>query len=168
MPFIKDPISLLIESSELDIKSDTKSVVRESAVRSSYANIESVSESVVYTPEMVTVVNIGNEYYTEMNLLHPYMKTNEITSIAEALNNVAAANGLSEGAIGLLIESDDNVNECIDKALESGKPKKKDGILNKISKAVDLSDKLKKSGIKVKKKKSKKCPKCKKENCECE
>ena len=168
MPFIKDPISLLIESSELDIKSDTKSVVRESAVRSSYANIESVSESVVYTPEMVTVVNIGNESYTEMNLLHPYMKTNEITSIAEALNNVAAANGLSEGAIGLLIESDDNVNECIDKALESGKPKKKDGILNKISKAVDLSDKLKKSGIKVKKKKSKKCPKCKKENCECE
>lgn len=167
MPFVKDSLSLLIEASASDLNYSTTKVMKESTVRSGYASIEEVSESVVYGPEIVPVVQIGNEFFTEMNFLHPFMKTNRINSIAEALNMVARANGLREGAIGLLIESEKGVDECIGKALESGGNKKKDGVLDKIGKAVDLSGKLKKKGIKVKKKKADVCPECGKVNCEC-
>lgn len=154
MPFVKDSMSLLIESSEADLLSNTKSVVAESTIRSGYSNIEEASEEIVYAPEMVTVVKVGNEFFTEMNFLYPYMKTNDISSIAEALNNVAAANNMPDNSIGLLIESDCDVEQCICKAVESCNQKKKDGVLNKISKAIGLTKSLKGKGINVKKKKS--------------
>lgn len=156
MPFIKDSLSLLIEASAMDLKNDTSTIVRESAVRSGYNKIESVYSDVVYTPEMVTIVNVDGEYFTEMNFLHPYMKTNNIKSITEALNNIATANGLLEGSVGLLIESDEEVNDTIDKAIESGNVNKKENVFTKIGKAINLTNKLKDSGIKVKKKKNKK------------
>ena len=115
----------------------------------------------------VPVVNIQGEYFTEMNFLHPYMKSAKIKSIAEALNNVAEANGLPVGAVGLLIESGSNVSECINKAIESANPKKEKNVLDKIGKSIDISDKLKSKGINVKKKKKGKCPKCGKLKCEC-
>lgn len=167
MPFVKDSLSLLIEASASDLNYSTSRVMKESTVRSNYASIEEAAETVVYAPEIVPVVQVGNEFFTEMNFLHPFMKTNRIDSIAEALNIVAKANGLEEGAVGLLIESDKSVDECIGKALESGGAKKKDGVLDKIGKAVDLSGKLKKKGIKVKRKKPNVCPECGKVNCEC-
>ena len=167
MPFVKDPLSLLIEASDIDIKRNTKSAVRESAVRSSYDHIEEAAAPVYYGPQIVPVVEINGEYFTEMNFLHPYMKSAKIKSIAEALNNVALANGLSEGGVGLLIESGDNVTECINKAIESANPKKEKSVLDKIDKAVGISDKLKGKGINVKKKKKGKCPKCGKLKCEC-
>lgn len=154
MPFVKDSLSLLIEAGAVDINNDTKSVVRESTIRKGYNQIESVSEEFIYGPEMVPVVSINNELFTEMNFLKPYMDTNGIRSISEALNNVAEANGLSECSVGLLIESDGGVDECISKALESGSPKKKENVFDKIGKAIDITDTLKKKGIKVKKKAS--------------
>lgn len=171
MPFVKNAMDLLIESAEADLKTDTKSVVRESTIRSGYSSISEASEPIIYGPEVVPVIQIDDGYYTEMNFLYPFMNTNGIKSIAEALNYVAEANNLSEGDIGLLIESEGDVNECINKALESGNAKKKDNVLTKIGKAVDLTGKLKGKGIKVKKKKTeKKCPKCGKVEsaCTCE
>ena len=50
MPFVKDPLSLLIEASDIDIKRNTKSAVRESAVRSSYDHIEEAAAPVYYGP----------------------------------------------------------------------------------------------------------------------
>lgn len=167
MPFVKDSLSLLIEASAGDILSDTKTSFSEGAVRSGYESIEEASETVVYVPEMIPVVQIESEYYTEMNFLYPYMKTNHIKSISEALNNVAAANNLPECSVGLLIESDCSVDATITKAIESGNQKKKDSTLNKIKDAVNISDKLKKKGIKVKKKKPVVCPECGKTVCEC-
>lgn len=152
MPFVKNAMDLLIESAEADLKTDTKSVVRESTIRSGYSSISEASEPIIYGPEVVPVIQIDDGYYTEMNFLYPFMNTNGIKSIAEALNYVAEANNLSEGDIGLLIESEGDVNECINKALESGNAKKKDNVLTKIGKAVDLTGKLKGKGIKVKKK----------------
>ena len=167
MPFVKDPLSLLIETSKTDLP-NTKMIVKESTAMSGYNGIAEVSESVVYDPSMVTVVKIGNEFFTEMNFLYPYMKSNGITSVVEALNNVAEANNLNSGDVGLLFESEDKI-ECDLK--EAKTPKKKDNVIDKVGKAVNLKDKLKDKGINVKKKKSDKkkvCPKCKKDPCECE
>lgn len=171
MPFVKNAMDLLIESAEIDLKTNTKSVVKESTVRSGYSSISEASKTIIYGPEVVPVIQVDDGYYTEMNFLYPFMSSNGIKSIVEALNYVAEANNLSKGDVGLLIESEGDVNECINKALESGNSKKKDNILTKISKTIDLSNKLKGNGIKVKKKKSEyKCPKCNKAEsaCTCE
>lgn len=167
MPFVKDSLSLLIEASASDLNYSTNRVMKESTIRSGYESIEEAAEKVIYGPEIVPVVQVGNEFFTEMNFLHPFMKTNRINSIAEALSIVAEANGLKAGDVGLLIESEKGVDECIGKALESGGTKKKDVVLEKIGKAVDLTGNLKKKGIKVKKKKADVCPECGKVNCEC-
>ena len=167
MPFVKDTLSLLIEASEIDIKRSSKSILRESTVRSNYRNIGEASEEVIYGPEIVPVVRMKDGYYTEMSFLHPYMKSAGITSIAEALNNVASANNLAKGAVGLLIESNECVGDCISKAIESADPNKENSVLNKIDKATGLSDKLKSKGIDVKTKKQAKCKECGKVKCEC-
>lgn len=167
MPFVKDALSLLIEASEIDIKRSSKSILRESTVRSNYRNIGEASEEVIYGPEIVPVVHMKDGYYTEMSFLHPYMKSAGITSIVEALNNVASANNLDKGAVGLLIESNECVGDCISKAIESADPNKENSVLNKIDKATGLSDKLKSKGIDVKTKKQAKCKECGKVKCEC-
>ena len=81
------------------------------------------------------------------------MTSNGITSVAEALNNVAQVNGLQEKAVGLLIESDDQVKSMINKAAKKGS-KAKERALDKVKKATKLPEKLKKEGFSVKKKKS--------------
>jgi hypothetical protein len=148
-------MSLLIESADIDLKNSMDMVVRESTVLSTYASLESVSSPVVYTAEMVPVVCVDEEYYTEMSFLHPYMESNGIRNIADALDNVAYVNGLSENAVGLLIESDQYVTDAINEAIDSGSEKKKKKAISKVNKSNKIVDKLKNAGIKVKKKFSK-------------
>ena len=161
MPYIKDTLSILAECATADVGTSKRSIVEESAIRSDYNAIEEAAEPVVITAEMVTVVKVGNDYMTEMNCLVPYMKTFGVTSVEEALNNVAVANGLPERSVGLLVES---------KA--AGNSKAKDACLKKVSKATDLVNKLKSKGIPVKAKKEvcskeENCPGCgKTEGCE--
>jgi hypothetical protein len=156
MPFVKDSLSLLIEASGSDLKRNTKSIVRESAVRSNYHDIEEASSPVIYGANMIPVMNIDGKYYTEMNFLYPYMKTNGIKSIAEALNDVAMANNLDDNSVGLLIESEDEVTGKLDDALECGDQCKAESVMNKINKAIDLTKNLKDKGINVIKKASNK------------
>jgi hypothetical protein len=168
MPFVKDSLSLLIEASDIDTKRSSKSILRESAVRSSYKKIKKAANVVKYGPEIVPVIKMSDgKYYTEMNFLHPYMKSAGISSIVEALNNVALANDLDTNSVGLLIESDECVGDCISKAVECADPKRENSVLNKIDKAVSLSDKLESKGIAVRTKQEEICPECGKVKCEC-
>ena len=152
--FIKDPYSLLAEAAELDLSINTAAALTESQVNTIMESFDEVDEDVVYTAEMVSVIKVGDDYLTEMNTLYPYMKSNNITSVAEALNNVAAVNGLQEKAVGLLIESDDRTAEMIQEACKKG-GKAKEKALDKIKKATKIPAKLKKEGFPVKKKKGK-------------
>ena len=167
--FIKDPYSLLAEAAELDLSINTAAALTESQVNTIMESFDEVDEDVVYTAEMVSVIKVGDDYLTEMNTLYPYMKSNNITSVAEALNNVAAVNGLQEKAVGLLIESDDRTAEMIQEACKKG-GKAKEKALDKIKKATKIPAKLKKEGFPVKKKKSKtaKDEACAKEGCKSE
>ena len=151
--FIKDPYSLLVEAAENDLSVNTSMALTESQVNSIMESFDEVSEDVVYTAEMVSVIKVGDDYLTEMNALYPYMKSNGITSVAEALNNVAAVNGLQEKAVGLLIESDERTSEMLDEACKKGS-KAKEKALDKIKKATKIPAKLKKEGFPVKKKKA--------------
>ena len=151
--FIKDPYSLLAEAAENDLSVNTSMALTESQVNSIIESFDEVSEDVVYTAEMVSVIKVGDDYLTEMNALYPYMKSNGITSVAEALNNVAAVNGLQEKAVGLLIESDERTSEMLAEACKKGS-KAKEKALDKIKKATKIPAKLKKEGFPVKKKKA--------------
>ena len=152
--FIRDTYSLLAEAAAMDLETNTSSALTESQIDSIMESIEEVSEDIVYTAEMVSVIKVGDDYLTEMNALYPYMTSNGITSVAEALNNVAKVNGLQEKAVGLLIESDKQVKDMINKAAEKGS-KAKEKALDKVKKATKLPEKLKKQGFPVKKKKCK-------------
>ena len=164
--FIKDPYSLLAEAASMDLSVNTSVALTESQVNTIMESFDEVSEDVVYTAEMVSVVQVGGDYLVEMNALYPYMQSNKITSVAEALNNVAKVNGLQEKSVGLLIESDDKTKSLIEAANKKcGKAKEK--ALDKIKKATKIPAKLKKEGFPVKKKKSKtaKDEACAKEGC---
>ena len=152
--FIKDPYSLLAEAASMDLSVNTSVALTESQVNTIMESFDEVNEDVVYTAEMVSVVQVGGDYLVEMNALYPYMQSNNITSVAEAFNNVANVNGLQEKSVGLLIESDDKTKSLIEAANKKcGKAKEK--ALDKIKKATKIPAKLKKEGFPVKKKKSK-------------
>lgn len=164
MPFINDPYSLLLEASKQDLNRNTVNALTEGAIKTRLNSFEESANEVVITAEMVSVLKVNDQYVTEMNFLHPYMKSNGIKSVEEALNNVAFVNGLQEHSVGLLIESDDYIDAMLEKACKTASKKKdasiKDKALNKIKKATDLPEKLKKDGFPVIKKKS-----AKKEGC---
>jgi hypothetical protein len=149
----KDPITLLAECAAADIGRSTETAVTESQIISTYASIEEASEEVIYAPEMVPVVKVGNDFLTEMQYLAPYIQNNGISSVAEALDNIAEANNLPPKSVGLLVESQECVTKMIDEALDKSKVAGSK-VLGKIKKGEGLIDKLTKGGYKVKKKKS--------------
>jgi hypothetical protein len=154
MPYIKDTFSILAECAAIDLP-DTQRVVRESEVRSGYEDIEEAADTYCITAEMVPVIQIENEFYTEAQLLAPFMRDAEIRSMAEALDCIAEANHLPAKSVGLLIESNCAVSEMIQKACQKESSKVKDAVMNKIGKATDLAKELKSKGYPVKRKKGK-------------
>lgn len=151
MPFIKDINSLLIETMTSDMKYDVSRTINESAIRDEYAKLESVSQPIVYGAEMIPVVKVDGKFFTEMNFLAPYMKTNGIKSVTEALDNLAKANNLPAKAVGLLVESQGDVTAELKKACEAGKGK---AAHKKVDKATEICKKLEGDGY---------CVRCKKE-----
>lgn len=159
MPYIKDTFSILAECAASDIM-DTESIVEAAELRNNYAKIEEASIDTYVGPHMIPVMKIDESYYTETQLLYPYMRDYKINSISEALDAVANANNLPAKSVGLLVESEKCVSEMIEKACrscktEASKAKAKENVFNKVGKAIGLVDNLKKKGYPVKKKKCK-------------
>jgi hypothetical protein len=151
--FIKDPLTLLAECATSDLVSSTELSVEEASIINRYNSIEEASRIIRYDADVVPVVNIDGQYYTEMNWLSAYMNSNEIKSITEALDNVAESNKLPAHSVGLLIESSDGVAAIINKAITGAKKNK---ALGKVAKSETLAEKLKKNGYPIKRKKSSK------------
>ena len=154
MPYIKDSFSILAECAAVDLP-DTQRIVKESEVKTGYNDIEEAASEYTVTAQMVPVVQIGEEYYTEAQLLAPFMRDAGIRSIGEALDAVAEANKLESKSIGLLVESECAVTGMIEKACAKG-VKAKDAVMDKIGKATDLVKDLKSKGFNVKRKKNNK------------
>lgn len=153
MPYIKDSFSILAECAAVDF-ADTKRSVIESEIRSAYSDIEEASIPYAVCAEMVPVVQIDGEYYTEASFMAPFMRDAGIKSMIEALNLIAEANKLPAKSVGLLVESDCAVSEMIERACQKESTKAKDAVMNKVGKATDLVKGLKDKGYPVKKKKS--------------
>ena len=154
MPYIKDSFSILAECAAIDLP-DTRRIVRESEIRSEYDNIEEAEECAICAG-MIPVIEMGNEYYTEAQLLAPFMRDAGIRSMAEALDCIAEANNLPAKSVGLLIESKSSVDDMIEAACQKKSNKVKDAIMNKVDKATNLAKELKDKGYPVKRKKDKK------------
>ena len=150
MPFIKDTFSILAECAAIDLP-DTRRVVRESEVRSDYENIEEAEICYEATAEIIPVIQIGNEYFTEAQFMAPFMRDAGIRSMAEALDIIAEANNLPAKSVGLLIESNCSVSAMIEKACSKG-TKAKDAVMDKVNKATNLAKDLKSKGYPVKRK----------------
>ena len=155
MPHIKDSFSILAECAAIDLP-DTRRVVRESQLKNEYESIEEASQEYYVTAEMVPVVSLGNEYYTETQFMAPFMRDAGIGSITEALDHIARANNLPERSVGLLIESSCSVDSMIEKACKSESTKVRDNVMNKVGKATDLVKNLKSKGYPIKRKRNKK------------
>ena len=173
----KNNLTLLSEAATIDLKMDTEEALRFDTVREAYDAIPEMNEDVVTEASDVVVLNTRDgEYYVEFVNLAPFMKDSGITDIAEALDLVASANGLNSRDVGLVIESQYDV----DAYLEAAKKKSNDtrnsktvkNAMNKVSKSTSTSKALMDKGYKVKKKSknSKVCPKCGKavSKCKCE
>lgn len=151
MPYIKDTFSILAECAAIDLP-NTERVVRESQIISDYESIEEAETDYVVVAEMVPVVQIGEEYFTEAQFLAPFMRDAGIKSMTEALDAVAESNNLPEKSVGLLIESSKDVNKFISKA--AGKSK---DVINKTTDKVkevikddERRDKINKAADKTK------------------
>ena len=153
MPYIKDSYSLLAEAASVELGVSTESHIKESEIKSRIRSLDEASEEIIYGPESVAVVMVDESYMTDIDQLHPFMKSNGITSIAEALEQVAEAHGLPSRSVGLLVESEDAMYAMMEAAKKKDK-KKRINILGKLDKGSSLAEKLKKSGFPVKKKKS--------------
>ena len=153
--FVKDAFKILVEAATDDLAADTAEQLENDQIISTYNDLDECGDTYSVTAEMVAVVKIGDEYFTEMNYLAPYMQDANIKSVVEAINNVAKANGLNEGDVGLLVDSQDSIDEMIEVAVAKG-GKAKANTLAKLAKAENLFGKLKSSGVAVKKKKSNK------------
>ena len=152
MPYIKDTYSIIAECANVDLP-NTERAVLESEVESTYAKIEESTQSYAVGAEMVPVISIDGKYYTEAYFLAPFMRDAKISSMVEALNYVAEANGLQRCDVGLLIESDDFVKNMINKSKDNaGKLKT---TIAKVDKSNNLAKHLKDKGYPVLKKKSK-------------
>ena len=153
MSFIKDPLVLLAECAAADLDTNTELSITESSLLRAYDSIEECTDEVQIGAKMVPVIKVDGVFVTEMNWLAPYMNANGITSIMEALNDIAMSNGLPEKSVGLLVESKDTVSGIISKVVVGAKKQK---TMDKLGKNQSLLDKLKKAGYPVKRKKNKK------------
>ena len=154
MPYIKDTFSILAECAAIDLP-DTRRIVRESEVRSDYENIEEATVDYAATAEIIPVIQIENQYFTEAQFMAPFMRDAGIRSMVEALDIIAEANGLPAKSVGLLIESECSISGMIEKACQKESSKVKDAVMNKIGKATDLAKDLKSKGYPVKRKANK-------------
>ena len=172
---IKSNLLLLAEAATADMKIHTKNTYALDSVREAYAKIPESPEMVVTEAADVVITETAeNEFFVEMSNLAPFMMDSGITNIAEALDMVAAANGLEPKALGLCIESQVSVDAMLEAAKKKSEATKSDKPLKSAMAKVDKNNKaaasLMKKGYKVVKKSnsSKVCPKCGKANCKCE
>ena len=155
MPYIKDSFSILAECAAIDLP-DTRRIVRESEVKSDYENIEEVSMYYEACAEIIPVIEMDGQYFTEAQFLAPFMRDAGVRSMTEALDCIAEANNLPPKSVGLLIESKGGVSEMIEKACQKESCKAKDAVMDKIDKATSLVKNLKSKGYPVKCKSDKK------------
>ena len=168
MPFVKNALDILVEAAGVDLQSNQQQVIKESNIMSSYRAIPEASHPIIYGPEVVPIVEMDGGYYTEMNFLYPFMETNGIKSIDEALKYVAESNNVQD--VGIFVMSESDVSECIQNAFNEGGQKKKETALDKFAKVVGLKNSLiTKNGKKkiMRKKSGKKCPACNHYPCIC-
>lgn len=161
----KEPYAILAEAAKMDLKANTEGTMLEEDITSALDSFDEASYDIHISGEMVPVLTVDNKYVVEMESLHTFMRSNNITSVTEALNSISESNGLQEKQVGLLIESSDYFTSILEKA-KCKDANTKNKLLGKVKKAVELPAKLKKDGFPVVKKKSCKEEGCKKEGCE--
>jgi hypothetical protein len=159
MAFIKNPIRILAECAESESANNTEYAVKEANILERYKKFAESAEDVKITANMVPAVKVGDKYYTEMNLLLPFMRDNGIKSISKALDEMAEANGLEKYGVGLLMESAGEIEDLIKKACDStgdiaGQVAAKSAAVVDITKAVNVGEKLEAAGYSVLRKKS--------------
>ena len=173
---IKSNMQLVAEAAAMDIKINTANSNKKDTVLEAYTAIPTIKEPAVTEAADVIINQTSDGYYVEMVNLAPFMFDSGIKSIGTALDIVAEANNLNEKEVGLVVESQVNVNNNIAnaeaRAKKTGNYKVLENAVNKVNKNNLIIKRLLDEGYKVVKKSddSKVCPKCGKVagKCKCE
>ncbi len=171
---IKSNLTILAEAAASDIKANSSASLKLDTVKEAYGAIPTINEPAVTEAADVIVNDTRDGYYVEMVNLAPFMMDSGIKSISKALDIVAEANGLEPKTIGLVVDSQANIEATLEaaqkRAKETGNYKLVENAISKVNKNNVLIKRLLSEGYKVAKKSedSKVCPKCGKAKCKCE
>lgn len=142
--------SLLEECAATDMGECTENELSKNNILDTYRDITvEVPEDVVYSAETIPVIKIEDDYVVESHFLVPFMRTNGITSIKEALDQLTDANEL-DTKVGLLVDPIDVVANAADTASVTD-----DKILNDLTQTNMTLSTLKNEGYTILRKKSK-------------
>ena len=144
--------SLLEECMATDMGECTENELSKHNILDTYKDITvEVPEDVVYSAEAIPVLKIDDNFVVESHFLAPFMISNSITSIKEALDALTDANEL-DTKVGLLVDPVDVVANAADTASVTD-----DKILNDLTKTNMTLSTLKSEGYTILRKKSKTC-----------
>ena len=142
--------SLLEECMATDMGECTENELSKHNILDIYKDITvEVPEDVVYSAEAIPVLKIEDDFVIESHFLAPFMISNGITSIKEALDALTDANEL-DTKVGLLVDPVDVVANAADTASVTD-----DKILNDLTQTNMTLSTLKNEGYVILRKKSK-------------
>ena len=158
---MKTGVELLAEACRTDASiidnADVSSVVEEA--KETLTSIMDVDEEIPMTPEMIPVHKRGENYYVDFTSV--YAVANDMgADIGTIMNQILDINSTDDNIITpknliLTVESADYFNELIEEACKGGSLGEK--AKKTLKKATDTIKSMKKAGIRVAKKKCKKC-----------
>jgi len=150
------PINIMLEAAGADLSCNTQRIYTEGEMLKKYSSLETFDYNISENAIPIYQDKTDGGYFVELANVYPYMEYNGISTVYEALNNIAYAHGLNENQIGLLVESEGCVscmiNNAIKESNKSGNDKAREAANKKVGKVTKLIDDLIDKGVKVKKK----------------
>lgn len=128
-------------------------------ILSEYDDYDELDDDTNCTDEMVNVLadEKNNRYLIEYDNLAKFMESAGITDPKEAMERVCECNSINFADTYLVLESQQSMAEMIDEAKAKLSDKAKKRVSNKLKSSAKFLKDVKNKGIKVLKKKNKKC-----------
>lgn len=156
MSLFNNPADVIIESSKLDLAS-ASNVLIESTVNSFKETCRAIPTleegTIAYTEEVVPVFAYKDTAVVELENVVKFMESNNISDIAEAARRIAEHYNIPE--VGIVIESDEELEDGIEEARRGAKQGDEDAI-KKMEVATESLKEFKEKGLKLFKKAKKK------------
>lgn len=159
MALFNNPAEIIIEAGNLDLET-SGNIMIETAANEFTAECSEIptleEDAVFYTEEVVPVFGVnkvtGIKAVVELESVVKFMNSNDIEDIADAVTKIAEHYELNATDLGIVIESNEELEETVQEAKVAAKKGLKKA-LGKVGDAANALKDIKNKGIKVFKKK---------------